>query len=179
MNMKKKVLFYFHGYGSNKNTDKVRRLKVMGYETYAFDIDVDPSVSIPKLSQEITYWLIDNIAREDIEIVFIGTSLGAWYATKLGEQFLAQTISINPCIRPWKSLEKYNVPKHILDKYNTLYFDEELDTVVIAEDDELFDFSQEFVLIDAKKVIYSKTGGHRFNGPEFEEYIGKILESNS
>ena len=45
----KPIVVYCHGYGSSSNTDKVQRLRNFGFEVHAWDIDIDPSVSIPFL----------------------------------------------------------------------------------------------------------------------------------
>ena len=176
--MKKKVLIYFHGYGANPNSDKVQKLRNMGYEVVSFSIDVDPRISIPKLTLDIDHWLIDNFARENIDLIFIGSSLGGWYAVVMGALYHTDTVTINPSIRPNITLKRYGISEDVLNSYNDLEFSPDRDPVIIAKDDEVLNFDNEPLLKTAKNVLYSPTGKHRFNGPEFEEYIKKVLESN-
>lgn len=176
--MMKKVLIYFHGFGSNEKSDKVEKLKNMGYETIAFNIDVNPKISIQHLINSIDDWLVENLNREDIDIWFVGTSLGAWYANLLGKVYDTKTILINPCLDPYESLKLFGVQESILNGYksNNPTFTK-LDHVVVSNNDKLFDFSEE-KFVGANVVYRTDLGNHRFNGPEFDMFVKKILESN-
>lgn len=161
----KPLVVYCHGYGSSSNTDKVQRLRDFGFDVYAWDIDIDPRVSIPYLENKIDDLLLDNI-HHNIDLVFIGTSLGCWYASKLADAYGAKAILINPSYTPAKSLLRYGVSTDIASKYDNTVFDEN-DTVIVAKDDEVIDHSDRD-FSNAKAVILSETGGHRFNGREFD-----------
>ena len=161
----KPLVVYCHGYGSSSNTDKVQRLRDFGFDVYAWDIDIDPRVSIPYLENKIDDLLLDNI-HHNIDLVFIGTSLGCWYASKLADAYGAKAILINPSYTPAKSLLRYGVSTDIASKYDNTVFDEN-DTVIVAKDDEVIDHSDRD-FSNAKAVILSENGGHRFNGREFD-----------
>lgn len=178
--MAQKVIVYFHGFGSNAKSDKVERLKAMGFETIAFPIDLDPNISIASLVDNINLWLIENWAREYIDIWFIGTSLGAWYAHVVGAMFDVNTILINPSLSPQESLKKYGVDSNILENYEKCYVLENLnekDHVIVSNCDEVIDFSKKNFM-GAGSVIRTDLGSHRFNGPEFETFVGSILNEN-
>lgn len=175
----KNVIFYCHGYGSSSRTDKVRRIRDMGFEVMAHDIDLDPSVSLPYLDNLVSDWCIDFFNAENLDICFVGTSLGAWYANKLGHTFGAQTVLINPALDPARSLRKYGVSDDILEKYAALGpigFTRQ-DTVVIAENDEVLTFPDTPEWHHPARLISYPSGGHRFNGPELEDAIRKIVGS--
>ena len=160
----KPLVVYCHGYGSSATTDRVQKLRDFGFDVFAWDIGIDPSVSMPILEDKIDDLLIDHI-NDDVNLVFVGTSLGCWYASKLADAYGSKAILINPSYTPSKRLIEYGVPDEIAKKYTDTIINEN-DIVVVARDDEVIDHTgRDFS--KAKSVIYS-TGGHRFNGPEFD-----------
>lgn len=97
----KKFIVYFHGYASSPNTDKVTQLK-LAYPNdyiYAFLADIDPEIAIKEVGNNIDLALLDHI-EEDIDITFIGTSLGAWLAAKMADLYGVKSILINPVLYP-------------------------------------------------------------------------------
>lgn len=170
----KNVIFYFHGYNSSPQSDKVQRLKAAG-DVYAFDINVDPRISIPFLERELISALAGHI-HEDVKIIFVGTSLGGWYAAKLGQAFgVDQIILINPAIDPKVSLPVLGVSAEIADQYDRLIFSEN-QNVFIGLQDELLDFSG--VDFYPATVEYME-GDHRFNGPEFDKVVESLIEKKN
>ncbi len=162
-------IIYFHGYNSSPNTDKVTELRKHFSEVYAFLIDVDPDKSLPYLEAEIDHILASSI-NSDKPLVFVGTSLGAWYAGHLAKMFYSPAVLINPC---W-SFDAVKVDLGIADeikaKYETLGFEyPENTTFFIAQNDEVIDFSHFHPL--NTRTIYNKNADHRFNGEPFERVI--------
>lgn len=161
------IIVYFHGYGSSPATDKVNTLRQFG-EVYAWPINIDPEVSVPFLAENIEALLLDNIFK-DVKFVFVGTSLGAYYAQVLGSMFDIDTVLINPSYTPSTSLIRYGVAEEIRCKYDDLHLTKR-DSVVVAKDDEIIDHTgHDFS--GARSVTWFETGGHRFNGPEFIKAI--------
>lgn len=167
----KPMIVYCHGYGSSAKTDKVERLKKFG-DVYAWDINPEtPQQSISSLDYKTFDVLLDNFTSEEL-LIFVGTSLGAWYAWKLGKLFDAQTILLNPCYNPKEMLKKFGIDTSGYDEPITPRLS---DYVVIGDSDEVIEFSQEFK--DSCPNLDILPGvTHRFNGPEFEETIQKILD---
>ena len=170
----KKVIIYCHGYNSSAQSDKVKRLTAAG-EVFAWDINIDPEVSLNDLEQKMDDLLISKM-NEDFMLVFVGTSLGAWYASKLADIYAAYAVLINPAINPKTSLAKYGIEESVLNNYlNPIFFCTD-DKVFIGTEDEVIDFSN--VNFGPANVEYVKAK-HRFNGPEFEmvvEYIKNLRE---
>ena len=84
---------------------------------------------------------------------------------------------INPALDPARSLGKYRVSEEILEKYaaiGPISFTTQ-DTVVIAENDEVLTFPGGPDWCHPAKLIKYPTGGHRFNGPELEDALRKIV----
>lgn len=174
----KHVAVYFHGYGSSASSDKVEQLRTVFDDVYAWDIDIDPDKSLPALDKQIDAVLTDYAVRNiEVDIVFVGTSLGANYASKFGDLYGVKTILINPSYNPRVSLAKYGVSEDIRNKYHDTVINKN-DFVVLAKDDEVIDHSgRDFS--DAAVVLCTETGGHRFNGPEFLQSITAICSHDN
>jgi predicted esterase YcpF (UPF0227 family) len=155
----KTLIVYFHGYGSNADSSKVNQLRSAGFDVSSWDIDIDPDISIPYLEDKIIDLLLNNL-NADINLIFIGTSLGAWYAAKLGDSFYAPPILINPCYDPTNILSRHQLPKELLEKYHPIKFTNE-HAVYLGDNDEIIDYSG----VDFGNAVVHRIEGadHRFN----------------
>lgn len=170
----KKIVFYFHGYNSKANTEKTHRLRQVFPDTFSYDIDIDPEISLTKVSNQIFAELLNHINDEEAKIVFVGTSLGAWYASKMAEIYgVKDCILINPCYDPRNMLGSYDVPEEILEKYQPLEFLPE-HKFFIAKDDEVINFNPVLGQLINMNVTWTDGGMHRYNGPEFDRVIDYI-----
>lgn len=155
----KKIVFYFHGYGSNANSDKVKQLKESGLETCSWQINIDPDVSVYYLENKILSVILDHL-HEPIEMFFVGTSLGAWYADRLAKSFESDNVYlVNPSYDPRNSLSKYGVNELVSSKYDPIVFSEK-HKVYIGMNDEVIDFTN--VDFGSAQVEYVEGADHRF-----------------
>lgn len=169
----KKFIVYFHGYASSPNTDKVTQLKLAYPNDYihAFLADIDPEIAIKEVGDNIDLALLDHI-EEDIDITFIGTSLGAWLAAKMANLYGVKSILINPVLYPAQSLKKYNIPCAKYDPLtilsNSVFF--------IAQHDEVIDHSELIEILNDKGIKYyiDEEATHRYNGTSFDKVIKEI-----
>jgi predicted esterase YcpF (UPF0227 family) len=170
----KKVIVYFHGFGSSSNSTKVSRLrKARDSAVYAWDIDVDPSKSIPELLSHIDNNVMLHKLHKPCEIVFVGTSLGAWYASKLADLYGVTAILINPAYNPAKSLQKYNLDVTITSQYDEISWNTR-HKYFIAKNDEVIDFSAVQKRLAEVDAVMVDSKNHRFDGTEFEMVIDAI-----
>jgi len=173
----KKFIVYFHGYASSPNSDKVKQLKTAfpNDYVYVFLANIGPDIAIKEVGEEIDLALLNHL-HEDIDITFIGTSLGAWLAAKMADLYGVKSLLINPSLYPATSLKKYNVSDTICDKYTPLTITNN-STFVIARHDEVIDHSDLISILDNKKIKYyvNETATHRYNGKHFDEIIYKVL----
>lgn len=174
----KKLVVYFHGFGSfpeSSKTDRLRESLSGEYEVHAFPIDIDPEIALAELSEHIDSLLLEDMHRPD-KVLFVGTSLGGWWASKLGELYDIPAIVINPSITPHTSLYKHKVSEEISLKYTPIvtsvkneYFFGSRDKIIDSTE-----FRKTLDIIGAKYTVVDAS--HRFNGSEFELVIGKIHE---
>lgn len=175
-------IIYFHGYGSSPNTDKVKVLREHFREVYAFPIDVDPSISIPYLENEIGKIFAGTI-NVPSELVFVGTSLGAWYAGLLAEQYHSPAVLINPCYTFRAVKTELGIAEEIKDKYEWLGFHYPTRSkFFIDPQDEVIDMLPLISRLETAKINYFPElvpgATHRFNGEPFEKVIEFIKSEN-
>ena len=95
------IFIYLHGFNSayDPSAEKVQTLSQLGevkgitYNTFG------------------TYQEIFNEISSQVpiatDIVFVGTSLGGFWAAEMGRKFLVPSVIINPCYDPRNMLDKY------------------------------------------------------------------------
>jgi hypothetical protein len=100
-----KTILYFHGFASSSNSNKAKVLKnyiTRNYKNAEIIIpDIDNNF---KLAVNQIHDLIDNAKHP---IVFIGSSLGGYYASYFSSKFKTKSVLINPAIPPLKDFEMY------------------------------------------------------------------------
>lgn len=175
----KKLIYYFHGFGSNANSDKIQRIEDFfggSADVMSYDININPEIAFDELSERIMDDLVGRIHSND-NIIFIGTSLGAYWAYRLAVSFGVTCVMLNPSLNPKESLKKYNVPSTVCDMYegiHTLNKVYPLCRVYIAENDEVIDYAKFKPFLDSVDVVRVAGESHRFNGPAFERVLADI-----
>lgn len=169
----KKVIVYFHGFNSSPLTDKVQQLRTLlpNDYIYSFLADIDPEIAIKNVGNDIDSALLNHL-NEDIEIIFIGTSLGGWLAAKLADLYGVKAILINPVFNPTKSLEKYGVDKEIREKYEVLTISPKYQ-YFLAKHDEVIDHKELIEVLNSKSIPYdlNEYATHRYDGIAFDDTI--------
>jgi len=158
----KKVIVYCHGYGSNTKSGKVQQLKDAGFETYCYKADMDPDIACESLCDNIDLMLLDYLHQE-IKLIFVGTSLGGWMASKLADCYSASAVIINPSHNPKESLERYGISEEIRNKYTPLVANRHY-VYFFGENDEVIDHSLFTETLVGKCTWFSyKDADHRFD----------------
>jgi predicted esterase YcpF (UPF0227 family) len=173
MRQKIPLVFYFHGYGSSAKADKALKLKEAFPETYAWDINIDPDISLPYLKEKIDCVLMDHYNDCMTVPIFVGSSLGGWYASQLAHIYGCSSILINPSWNSIKTLERYDVPLDIRSKYTPFLWSSKA-KYFIAKDDEVIDFEPVRSVLNSMDTEWVDNSNHYFNGPEFDKVIEHI-----
>lgn len=166
----KKLIVYFHGYRSNPGSDKVERLKaVKNSQVFAFNIDVNPDTAFVKVGDAIDDVLMDHL-NEPIELILVGTSLGAWHAANHAKAYGCPCVLINPCYAPAKLLPEAETMR---DMYQPI---PQVDGAKywFAADDEVIPNQDFRAALNPDDVTVVEGADHRFNGPEFDAVIEYI-----
>ena len=171
----KHVIVYFHGYGSSAKTEKVALLREAfpAADVRAWDIDIDPRVAELSLNEEIVKALVEY-GEEEVRLIFIGTSLGAWWAQRLGKQFhQAATILFNPSVNPAATLGRYGVPDEICSMYEHLEYSQ-TDVVYFDPHDPVLDHS--YTMENARRWATIPRAGHRVDPDTFVSCVARELK---
>ena len=100
-----KTILYLHGFASSSNSNKAKILKKYISKNYKNAEIIIPNIDNNfKLAVNQIHDLIDNAKHP---IVFIGSSLGGYYASYFSSKFKTKSVLINPAIPPLKDFEMY------------------------------------------------------------------------
>jgi predicted esterase YcpF (UPF0227 family) len=171
----RKMIIYFHGYGSSSKSDKATRLKAEeSFKVFSFDIDIDPDVAFKQLSHNIDMALIEDMHLPE-ELIFVGTSLGGWWAEKMAKLYQCKAVIINPSVNPASSLSKYGVAKEIRDKYYEFQPDVRHKYFFAKRDDVINNDQFRINLIESgHDVTIDSKADHRFSGEPFENVVNYL-----
>lgn len=172
----RKLVVYCHGYNGSPASEKVARLRETGASVYAWNIDIDPSISLPYLEHEFNMVLLDDL-HSPLKLVFVGTSLGGWYAAELAAAYQCDSVIINPSYNPRESLAKYGIAETILEKYTPIKLSKHAKYFFGANDD-VIDYSEFLPLLAEYDFEIVAGAGHRFDGKEFDRVTDYIQQEH-
>ena len=184
------TFFYLHGFNSDadRSSDKVQLLQTIG-EVILLSYDSFATYD------NILRSLIDSVQVDPHENpVFVGTSLGGFYAAELGKHYGLPSVLINPAWNPYEVLAKFRgqtltnykngavktLERESTGRYTGIGFVPDrrnLPLVLLDEDDELLDSkaTREHFMSMRCPVVLFEGGCHRFKHmkealPHIEEY---------
>lgn len=176
------MIVYLHGFASSGTSAKVDKLRErFGDENVlAPDLPFDPSQVINLVNDIATKFIYTRKVGE--KLVFVGTSLGAFYANFFGHAYDCPVVIVNPSSNPSESLkarlgpnvnymtgEEFMVSiahmdqlalmrKHVADHYSGA-----LISLFVARDDEVIPFESMLENFPfTSKLVVTEDGGHRF-----------------
>jgi predicted esterase YcpF (UPF0227 family) len=174
-----------HGFGSAGDSPKSRALKDVFGENAVIspDLPIDPDDVIA---------MVGNFVHESkrYPIVFVGTSLGGFYANYFAQRYDAPCVLINPCTQPSKTLvarlgknknyltgQEFEITERHLTTFAAMEHAIEdkngaLISLFLSEDDAVLDpaIALQYFPFTKTKVV-TKDGGHRF-----EKYWDTVID---
>ena len=100
-----KTILYFHGFASSSDSDKAKIIK-----KHISKVSKKLKIFTPDLSNEFkeaNSQIQKLIDKNEKDFVFMGSSLGGYYANFYGNIYNSKVILINPAIPPLKGFEEY------------------------------------------------------------------------
>ena len=163
----KKIIIYCHGYNSSSKSSKLQQLQQLkdsGFEAYCFDADINPVKALEHLTNEIDILLVEKQHHKDFKLIFVGTSLGGWMASKLAKLYSAEAVIINPSINPKLSLLKYGVADEICDLYEPIEWSKK-SKYFFADKDEVIDNVEirQYLINEGLDITVVPGADHRFD----------------
>jgi len=192
------AIIYLHGFRSAGASPKVDALKAaFGAENvFAPDLPFDPAEVITVVRDLMQARYLQTKWNRD-KLIFVGTSLGGFYANYFGQLYDCPAVLVNPSTMPDKTLldrvgvnknhmsnEEFMVTLAHLDELAkmrnrvTAIYDSSLVNLFVAKDDEVIPYQ---IALDAQTfpfpnfVKVTETGGHRFSS-QWDLVINRIKE---
>ena len=157
-------VIYFHGYGSSSATDKAVGLRTFFEEVSAPDIPLLWDEADAYLKEYVSQALRAGAGKT---FVFVGTSLGGYWATRMSDLFAVPSVIINPSCRPAVTLKSYANPLLTASELSKFVALEPKSisarTVLLALDDEILDPKEAMDVFKFSDVKLFQNGGHRFS----------------
>jgi uncharacterized protein len=189
------MIVYLHGFASAPSDVKLNPLcERFGKErVFAPQLPVDPDEVITLIREKVEDWY--KARKADEKLVFVGTSLGAFYASYFAHKFDSPAVIVNPSVRPHENLQKkvgkntnyatkeeFWVTLAHLDKLKTMreYLTNRYEGVLIhlfvAKNDEVIPYTEmiEWYRYTASTHV-EETGGHRF-AENWNKVVDKVAE---
>jgi hypothetical protein len=181
------TIFYIHGFGSSSKGDTAMMFsayaKQYGYKFYAYDYD---------FSQNDPEYILNDIicTRRAIRggVIFVGSSLGGFFANRVAKFMGDPVLLVNPTMFPSVSLKKYGVSADILRQFRIFEYsyvsNKVVRTVVCGLNDDVVDPNTNGRMLDGKVINIEM--GHRieeskmdFLMKEIDELDNTIIETNT
>ena len=179
------TIVYLHGFASVGDSDKSRAIR----ERFPQCNVLAPDLS-PVCLDEVFAVLYD---QPHDNYVFVGTSLGGFWANLFAHFTNSQAVIVNPSISPTRSLPRKPVVNHVTKQLIELktedfqrlkgaedllkhLYDGRHVNLFLAKDDDVIPFEQTlFTLKDPKSVTITEDGGHRY-AMHWDKVLDKIAE---
>lgn len=194
------MIVYLHGFASTGTSSKVDllRQRFSDDSVVAPDLPFDP-VEVVELVESIFAKFIATRKPKE-KLIFVGTSLGAFYANYFGQIYDCPIVLVNPSTNPSESLksrlgtntnyvtgEEFLVSLAHLDKLSSMrrqvaeIYSGALVSLFVASDDEVIPYESMLAQYTyTKKTFVMDDGGHRFSKhwPLVVDYIDELLKEN-
>lgn len=177
------MIFYIHGFNSlatgnpkiqeveNFTGEKVIPLDYVSGDDYSSNISLMRSVVLKNM-------LFDNVTDKET-LVFLGTSLGGYYAAMLASLFKGKAVMLNPALYPsiqlkhflgeninFSTQEKYVLREKVVESYPSIEIPEKV-IFFINKNDELIPSEETVSFVENKyDYVLFPDGGHRFDSLE-------------
>jgi len=190
MNSSLPLIVYIHGFNSSPASEKARNFIAYCKQFNAFNLQVPALSHNPEVAIEQLEKLISN--GGGTPYLLVGSSLGGYYATYLGEKYACRAALINPAVSPVKHLgegflgpqknlysgEKYEFTREYGMFLATLDVDPlqhpENYLLLLQTGDEVLDHHLALERYAGSLQVVQEGGSHRFEG--FDNMIAPILE---
>lgn len=118
--MTKTTIFYIHGYGSSSSGDSAELMrsaaKQYDFNYFAYDYEIDDKTD----PSYILYDIFDTRKLIRGKVIFVGSSLGGFFANHAARLCGDPVVLINPSMFPSVSLKKYGVYDDVLMRFDQM-----------------------------------------------------------
>jgi hypothetical protein len=182
-----KTVLYFHGFKSTSNSQKA-----ISFKKNIIKKTKKTKIIIPNLHNEFdkAHEQINKLIQDNNNIVFMGSSLGGYYASYFAQKNSSKAVLINPAIPPLHNFEeflgenanydtgeKFNITKQDIDFLRSLHFKRTKKPknflILLESKDEILNYISTIEHYKGSFFDILFGGNHSF--ASFEEKIPKII----
>jgi len=171
------TIIYLHGFLSVGNSEKARTLReaLPDQSHLSPDLTFDPDDNLRVISD-----LLATLPKAPV--IFVGTSLGGFWAHYFAQTTGNPCVIVNPCIQPSQSFkdrcgdypnyvtgEKVSVTPQALARYRDLerdleaIYDPKRVHLLLAQDDDVLPYAPALTVFEGcSTLVVTESGGHRF-----------------
>lgn len=183
-------LLYLHGFRSSPNSTKASQMaRWVASHRPAVNwacpqLPASPAAAMRLIRELTASWPAAGRA-------VVGSSLGGFYASVLGEELCCRTVLINPAVDPardlanrigqttmWHSDEQFEFRAEFVDELRVLtpprLLQQHQTLALIAKGDEVLDWREMVARHDESRLILVEGSDHAFS--DFENHLGAIAE---
>lgn len=176
------VVIYFHGLGGTSSSEKAARLRenLPGVIFKALDLTgPNGPISTSEVSRRISD-TINTIDLTDVsKIVFVGISLGGYYARVFGERYDVPYVLINPVTNP-EQVKDFVTPEFLddLKSINSSETSGPLVHLLLGDDDDVIPPEAAQSFFKYKSFCLSKKDDHNFENhwSLVTDLVKKVIE---
>ena len=187
--MTKMLLLYLHGFNSSPQSVKAQQMaQYIGTNRPDIELVVPQLSCYPAAAWRQIETIITNYPEHQLGV--IGSSLGGYLATRVGQQYHCPAVLINPAVKPYELLIdylgeninpytqlRYTLAEQHINELKALDCQPLIDPqhiwVLLQTDDEVLDYRQATEKYQAAKLTVEQGGDHAFIG--FERYLSEIV----
>ena len=182
------TIVYLHGFASVGKSSKSDQLikEFVEDNVYAPNLPIDPDETVTVVSE-----IVRN--STSFPVVFVGTSLGGFWANYFSQKFDAPCVIINPSINPDISMaarlgsnrnyltgEDIIITADIVEKFKkykneaSSLYNGALVNIFLAKDDDVINYEETCkTLIYYNSLTITETGGHRYD-TKWDTVVSKL-----
>ena len=176
------VVIYFHGLGCTANSEKAAKLRESLPEANFIALNLTGPIG-PVSTHEVWRRLSDAINNIDLtdvsKIVFVGISLGGYYARIFGERYDVPYVLINPVTDP-EQVKSLVTPEFLVDlkSINSSETTGSLVHLLLGDDDDVIPPEAAQSFFKYKSFCLSKKDDHNFENhwSLVTDLVKKVIE---
>jgi uncharacterized protein len=155
----KTTILYIPGYGGSNTSNTFMHLKtqLIQHDVYCLKYDnTNPVLAQQQLDAQIKQHIANNT-----DVVFVGSSLGGYWANAMAKNYKFPCFLINPSLYPMDSLGKYGVAQDYLHQYLPSTKLLVSRTIILGIKDDVVDHTKTIAFFENKCRIVLLDQGHR------------------
>lgn len=166
-------ILYIHGYNSSSTSPSVKITQLENEFKTVYRIAPDYDLGYESALKEVLDF-VEQIKSEGSSVdALVGTSMGGYLAADVSQKLVVPYVSINPCIYPSLSLEKYGLIGDELHSYPDFSVDSAASgLVLLGMQDNVIDPYETMMFLNNRLPLMIDDACHQF--PSLEKHIDKI-----